>query len=232
MSLSCVRPGADFDFVFSLVTSPVVDFFNHVNMLYGTIAEFCTKETVSPCSQAFSLKSRTDLDRFAQCPVMSAGPRCAVFLSCRDRHALPNDPCAETADTSRLLFPALQVRVPLRRRDDVQEAYRSARARVRRRAHELGAVAPRRRGRLPIAHRSVARAKGRVSFLSLTRLTCVRSSQAYRSPRTSVPSARRSCVGCSESTVTSTPRTLTRSARLVLRVRPLISCSLRLFGQG
>ena len=24
----------------------VVDFFNHVNMLYGTIAEFCNKETV------------------------------------------------------------------------------------------------------------------------------------------------------------------------------------------
>jgi hypothetical protein len=27
---------------------PVVDFFNHVNMLYGTIAEFCNKETVGP----------------------------------------------------------------------------------------------------------------------------------------------------------------------------------------
>lgn len=105
MSLSCVRPGADFDFVFSLVTSPVVDFFNHVNMLYGTIAEFCTKETVSPCSQTFSLKFRTDLDSFAQCPVMSAGPRCAVLFSCRDRLALPNDPRAETADNSRLPSP-------------------------------------------------------------------------------------------------------------------------------
>lgn len=108
MSLCCVRPGADFDFVFSLVTSPVVDFFNHVNMLYGTIAEFCTKETVSPCCQKFNLKSRTDLDLFGQCPIMSAGPRCAVLLSCRDRHAVPNGPRTETADTSCLLFPAFR----------------------------------------------------------------------------------------------------------------------------
>lgn len=34
--------------------TPVVDFFNHVNMLYGTISEFCTP---------------------AECPVMNAGPK-------------------------------------------------------------------------------------------------------------------------------------------------------------
>lgn len=32
----------------------VVDFFNHVNMLYGTISEFCTPEKVSSSSHTTS----------------------------------------------------------------------------------------------------------------------------------------------------------------------------------
>ncbi|ERE88017.1 mps one binder kinase activator-like 1A-like protein [Cricetulus griseus] len=34
-----------------------VDFFNQINMLYGTITDFCTEES---------------------CPVMSAGPKCSI----------------------------------------------------------------------------------------------------------------------------------------------------------
>ena len=37
-----------------------VDFFNQINMLYGTITEFCTEQS---------------------CPVMSAGPKYEVSLS-------------------------------------------------------------------------------------------------------------------------------------------------------
>ncbi|OTF83850.1 MOB kinase activator-like protein 1-like protein, partial [Euroglyphus maynei] len=40
--------------LFNLVSFSVVDFFNQINMLYGTITEFCTEET---------------------CPLMSAGPK-------------------------------------------------------------------------------------------------------------------------------------------------------------
>jgi MOB kinase activator 1 len=37
-----------------------VDFFNQINMLYGTITEFCTPQ---------------------ECPVMSAGPKYEILLS-------------------------------------------------------------------------------------------------------------------------------------------------------
>jgi MOB kinase activator 1 len=42
------------DLTFSLSLFPAVDFFNQINMLYGTITEFCTEES---------------------CPIMSAGPK-------------------------------------------------------------------------------------------------------------------------------------------------------------
>jgi hypothetical protein len=38
----------------------VVDFFNHVNMLYGTISEFCTPEKVSCFVQSDVLLRRAD----------------------------------------------------------------------------------------------------------------------------------------------------------------------------
>jgi hypothetical protein len=53
-----------------LLTLPVgwrcaaVDFFNQINMLYGTITEFCTPQ---------------------ECPVMSAGPKYAPTVSVRAR---------------------------------------------------------------------------------------------------------------------------------------------------
>ncbi|KAJ7591131.1 Mob1/phocein [Mycena floridula] len=47
-----------------------VDFFNHLNMLYGTVTEFCTREEV--CLLAIGLISTITMQ---QCPIMSAGPR-------------------------------------------------------------------------------------------------------------------------------------------------------------
>ena len=47
-----------------------VDFFNQINMLYGTITEFCTEES---------------------CPVMSAGPKYEVgnwTLQIVDKHSI------------------------------------------------------------------------------------------------------------------------------------------------
>jgi hypothetical protein len=35
----------------------VVDFFNHLNMLYGTITEFCTPETVRPLPRSPTYQS-------------------------------------------------------------------------------------------------------------------------------------------------------------------------------
>lgn len=47
---------------------PAVDFFNQINMLYGTITEFCTETS---------------------CPVMSAGPRSDLLsLLCSSRPAV------------------------------------------------------------------------------------------------------------------------------------------------
>jgi hypothetical protein len=34
---------------------PAVDFFNHLNMLYGTVTEFCTPQEVGPCMSTSSL---------------------------------------------------------------------------------------------------------------------------------------------------------------------------------
>ena len=46
-----------------------VDFFNQINMLYGTITEFCTEQS---------------------CPVMSAGPKYEVNIYCSDILENPN----------------------------------------------------------------------------------------------------------------------------------------------
>ena len=45
----------------NLYDMTAVDFFNQINMLYGTITEFCSKE---------------------ECPVMTAGPRWVYCTSC------------------------------------------------------------------------------------------------------------------------------------------------------
>jgi MOB kinase activator 1 len=52
-----------------------VDFFNHLNMLYGTVTEFCTPQEVY--NIAISMFHPFVLTSFyvLQCPVMSAGPR-------------------------------------------------------------------------------------------------------------------------------------------------------------
>lgn len=48
-----------------------VDFFNHLNMLYGTVTEFCTPQQVDIFGRFRDLASNARL----QCPIMSAGPR-------------------------------------------------------------------------------------------------------------------------------------------------------------
>ncbi|KAG9317526.1 Mob1/phocein [Chiua virens] len=48
-----------------------VDFFNHLNMLYGTVTEFCTPQEV--CQRLVLIQPVVDSMR--QCPIMSAGPR-------------------------------------------------------------------------------------------------------------------------------------------------------------
>jgi MOB kinase activator 1 len=50
--------------------APAVDFFNHLNMLYGTVTEFCTPEEVRPRPRPHACALLT-----GQCPIMSAGPR-------------------------------------------------------------------------------------------------------------------------------------------------------------
>jgi len=53
--------------------SLAVDFFNHLNMLYGTVTEFCIPQEV----RCYSLHCLVPPNfwRIWQCPVMSAGPR-------------------------------------------------------------------------------------------------------------------------------------------------------------
>ena len=54
---------------------PAVDFFNHLNMLYGTITEFCTPQEVYSTSPLNQSLFETHRFIFVQCPIMSAGPR-------------------------------------------------------------------------------------------------------------------------------------------------------------
>ncbi|XP_051667898.1 MOB kinase activator 1A isoform X3 [Manacus candei] len=82
-----------------------VDFFNQINMLYGTITEFCTESS---------------------CPVMSAGPR----------------PC-----------PLPQVRVPLGRRHQHQEAHQVLGAQIHRLPDDVGAGPAGRRDPLSLQDR-------------------------------------------------------------------------------
>lgn len=60
-------PGIGWDVMADLAALAVVDFFNHVNMLYGTISEFCTPTEVSLIQSACAHSS--------QCPIMNAGPK-------------------------------------------------------------------------------------------------------------------------------------------------------------
>lgn len=55
--------------------SLAVDFFNHLNMLYGTITEFCTPDEVNDPA---SFNARLAEWHPLQCPVMCAGPRYAI----------------------------------------------------------------------------------------------------------------------------------------------------------
>ncbi|KAG6890262.1 hypothetical protein C0992_002528 [Termitomyces sp. T32_za158] len=57
---------------------PVVDFFNHLNMLYGTITEFCTAQ---------------------ECPMMSAGPRYEYLWEGGEKYKRPTKlPAPEYVD--------------------------------------------------------------------------------------------------------------------------------------
>lgn len=60
-----------------MLTFAVVDFFNHANMLYGTISEFCTPAEVSelPWWNARSHAHCAPTADACKCPVMNAGPK-------------------------------------------------------------------------------------------------------------------------------------------------------------
>lgn len=60
----------------NLLILSAVDFFNHLNMLYGTITEFCTPEEVRDIVSAGAYVYLTRATSY-QCPIMSAGPRYA-----------------------------------------------------------------------------------------------------------------------------------------------------------
>lgn len=75
-----------------------VDCYNEINLLYGTLQEFCTPET---------------------CATMSAGPKCAMSR-CAPRRAHG----ARDAD----VLAQRQVRVPVGGRADDQDAHPSPRA--------------------------------------------------------------------------------------------------------
>ena len=45
--LSMVSRASEVGFIKGMTATAAVDFFNHLNMLYGTVTEFCTPEQVS-----------------------------------------------------------------------------------------------------------------------------------------------------------------------------------------
>ena len=60
----------------ALIIRLAVDFFNHLNMLYGTVTEFCTAQEVCLSTQIIERCQLTP----TECPIMSSGPR-FVFTS-------------------------------------------------------------------------------------------------------------------------------------------------------
>ena len=48
---------------------PAVDFFNHLNMLYGTVTEFCTPQEASPHMFTSSLAAIDAPDSVQSCPL-------------------------------------------------------------------------------------------------------------------------------------------------------------------
>ena len=111
----------------NLYDMTAVDFFNQINMLYGTITEFCSKE---------------------ECPVMTAGPRCVclTFCSARPRVLGGASKNGEVACSTAIrclrrgpdLNPGMltrtgrlktQIRVPLAGRRQLQETHKALCAR-------------------------------------------------------------------------------------------------------
>lgn len=54
-----------------------VDFFNHLNMLYGTVTEFCIPSEVCRFNLMRLVVHKSD--NAPQCPIMSAGPRFVII---------------------------------------------------------------------------------------------------------------------------------------------------------